>query len=296
VLTEDVVKLERIWPETFRRAVAALRHKGIDGTVAEDAVQEAAVRAIAHAVPFKDADDLLRWVQTVAWHVVLDRRKCDKHLVYDAPDAPSSEDTEVTVECRMRLARVGELLSSLTSAERAALAEHHVAGMDRREDTRWAVRRHRARAHLLAMLEGLGLLVAWLRRRATATRVGRRSVTVAIAVPLLAASVMVLVPHFRDAPSQLPAQTQPVRSAPLPSGAATESAGATTGSRAGESATVNEKPPASTPLPRVEIDIPPSAGGGSAWGRPKEPDDHFVCVDLIVVGHHCTDLPVRITD
>ena len=169
--------------------------------------------------------------------------------------------------------------------------------MDRTESVRWAVRRHRVRTRLLALLDGAAAVVPWLHPRVRPPR-SRGAVAVALAAPIVAVSLAMLMPNVRDAarpavvvpktspvpelsstsvllPSRLPAHD--VRGAPvlLP--------------RPSPSDRVRD-------LPGFQFDHSGPVGDGTIWGKPKDPDDHFVCVeDVVVVGDRCFDLPVKIT-
>ena len=46
------------------------------------------------------------------------------------------------------------------------------------------------------------------------------------------------------------------------------------------------------PKVRLPIELP---GGTSVGTRPKQPDDHILCIDSEYLGEHCLDLPIKIT-
>jgi hypothetical protein len=284
-----LTRFDAVWPDVFRRAVSALVHRGTRRAAAEDAVQEAGTRAVASDVPFADAEDLLRWIHTVAWRLVLDARKRDRRLVYEVPDEPSVEDVSRAVEQRLRLQHLRVLLGTLTPDERSALIEGAPAA-DRRTATRLAVRRHRLRSKLLAMLDGAAALVGLLRRFDAPHRARR---TTLVAAPLLIVMTALTTASLRhDSPTTAPA----IERIDLPSlgtqpQAAPSARGLTVSERAARSA------PASPPvnLPKVQVPYARPGGNGRVYGRPKQPDDHFVCLALNGVPPRCADLPVRIT-
>ena len=260
--------------------------------VAEDAVQEAGARAIAHDVPFVDADDLLRWIQTVAWRVVLDAQTRARRLVYEVPDSLSGEDVGRAVEDRIRLQRLRVLLGALTPEEHATLTEDGRTA-DRRTSVRLAVRRHRLRIKLLAMLDGAAVVLVFLRRLGRVER-SRRSVMVA-APALAAATVLMTASLMFDHGAAIPA-IEPVdtpaslsRREVTPVADAAQGRGVTAGVRG------SVPHPGAAPADLV-VRHPGPGGDGDATVRPKEPTDHFVCVDMHALPANCADLPIRITE
>jgi hypothetical protein len=288
VLTEESRVFDGIWPTVFTRGVKALQRRGVGQAAAEDAVQEAGARAIAQNVPFQDADDLLRWIHTVSWRVVLDARKRDQRLVYEVPEEGSGEDVGRAVEQRLRLQLLRVVLGGLTPDERAALTADG-RGTDRRTSTRLAVRRHRVRVKLIAMLDGAAALVALLRHAVSPPRT-RRVATVA-APALIAMSVLTTAsllvqqgtptPHIQNVDG---AATQARVSIPIAPPQVTSTRGRT--------ATDPAAPPR---LQRVRVDYERPDGDGQVTIRPKQPADHFVCLDLNQMPTRCADLPIRIT-
>src|SRR5437763_1185396 len=70
------------WGVVSDQVAHRLRQKGFDPSAADDALQEAAARALARRVAFADADDLARWVWTVAWRSAIDasrRHRLHRH-------------------------------------------------------------------------------------------------------------------------------------------------------------------------------------------------------------------------
>ncbi|HVV36803.1 MAG TPA: hypothetical protein VHC63_09400 [Acidimicrobiales bacterium] len=281
------------WPTVSARAIASLCRRGVARERAEDAVLEAITRAIARDVPYSDAEDLLRWVHIVAWRIVLDDRKRDRRLVYDTPDSVAPDDPSLAAELRLRVEKLGGLVSGLSLADYNALVAVPASGLDRRDATRLAVRRHRVRAKLLRMLEGAAAAAAWLRRRGR--RPSRGNVVAAATVPpALLLSLAVLLPHAMPLPE--PAASNPgtvaetIRiDAPSPP---------TTPAHALARVNTSRRSPAAPPgtgLPRVDLAHPGPFGDGHAWIRPKEPDDHLACAHLAVGGALCVEAPAQLT-
>jgi DNA-directed RNA polymerase specialized sigma24 family protein len=295
VITKKVASLEEIWPEVSRRAVTALRRRGVAPAAAEDAVQEAVARAIDRGIRFSDVEDLLPWIHTVAWRVVLDSRRRDDRLVYAVPDCESPENPARVVEARLQLQRLGELIADLSPADHDVLASRSDATLTRRESVRRAVRRHRVRAQLLALLDGVAVVLAWLHAHAT-PRNSRRAGVVALAPAVIVMSAMTLAPHWNDAPAGDPVTRSVTDVTTAVRAEATVAPAVAVPLRPVVSGTTSAGRPQPQDLPAVEVHHPGPGGGGTAWARPKEPDDHFVCLDVNAVGGRCVDLPVHITD
>ena len=181
----------------FEAVVVALRRRGIGLHAAEDATQEAGSRVLANGIRFVDADDLRRWVQTVAWRVAIDESR--RQARYDgggtAVDAASGQEVAAEVEHRLRLAATSKAWRTLSAADREAIIGEvdGVRPLTRKEAVRMNVRRHRARARLLAMIEGVAGVVTFPFRRA-------RKLTAAAAVAAALPITALVLPFVDDHP------------------------------------------------------------------------------------------------
>jgi hypothetical protein len=243
-------------------------------------------------VAYRDADDLLRWIQTVAWRVLLDAQKRDRRLVYEVPEAVSAEDVARSVEHRLRWDDLRALLDGLSADERAALTAQAQEG-DRRASTRLAVRRHRVRRKLIAMLDGAAafVLFVWRWRSGPPTRraaaVGSSALVVAAAVITASMSVA-----RSDRPPALERVAIPASVEPNPRGAPAHVAATRKAGGVGRPESTSTTAPA---LPRLGVTHPAPGGTGELWGRPKEAHDHLICLAPAHTASRCADLPIRLT-
>lgn len=164
--------LEAVWGSVEPRLRASLRAAGVAAADLDDLVQEVALRVLAHDVPFTSAEDLLRWCRLVGRRLAVDahRRTIRSTLVDQVPDVAGTIDVEAAALARVRADRVLTALHHLDPNDRAAIIDLRSPDGDRREQVRLAVRRHRARARLTALVDGVAALLGWLvlrRRRPT---------------------------------------------------------------------------------------------------------------------------------
>jgi RNA polymerase sigma-70 factor (ECF subfamily) len=294
VLTFDVLKFEAVWPSVARRLEAMLRRRGVDPCTAEDAVQETAARALVTEVPFDGADSLLRWSNTVAWRVVLEGRRRQRLVVAEIPDRPADVDIVAEVEARDRVRALLAAFPQLSPQDQLALTRMSSVGVSRTEAVREAVRRHRARARLAALMESVvGVLVAIWRcvRRLRTSRLG----VTAVVVPALLVALSFDIRSHRGGPSDGPTSFAPERGAP---DLRHPVVGTAPRPRSRSDSIGHTPTPASIARrvdPPVGIAVPTPVGPAELWGRPKEADDPLGCIDAIVIGSRCIDLPVHIT-
>lgn len=165
----SVDQFEQLWPTAHERLLKTLCGSGFDPATAEDAIAEAAARALARGLPFADLDDFCRWGFTVARNVARDlTRDSARFVVLDAlPERADSYDLAGHVEMRERWQDTARALRSLSVGDKAAILDT-ISGTDeefsRREAVKHAVRRHRARLRLRAALGQVGAFVGWVRR------------------------------------------------------------------------------------------------------------------------------------
>src|SRR4051794_33422539 len=157
------------WPVVAGRLLAFLHSRGVRRAVAEDIVQDVAARLLTADPRFSSADDLFPWAVTAARNLAVDAWRAEARLhavaeVGDGHDRPAVNDVSSVVEHRPTLQRVGLAMARLSTAEREAI----ISGLaiqrpaDPQETNRLAVRRHRARARLLAMVDGAAAFIGGL--------------------------------------------------------------------------------------------------------------------------------------
>lgn len=148
------------WSETAERLARFVQRLGASAHTAEDIVQEVAVRLLRSAPVLADADDVARWCNVVARRLYIDHVRLQARAPMAQPfptDAPDRQDVEAAVEGRVALSRVGKAMSRLSEPDRMALLsalqdEPTGEPQTRKEATRLAVQRHRARQRLQAAM------------------------------------------------------------------------------------------------------------------------------------------------
>jgi DNA-directed RNA polymerase specialized sigma24 family protein len=197
VITADA--LAAVWPEVSLRLTRLLGSRGAARDVTDDIVQEVAARVLSRGIVFDDAADLMRWTVPVALNLLVDHARATKRVsVGQAVDSTVPDIADVVVD-RDRLGRVLGAVAQLSDGDRAALVASGLPAADRRESVRHAVRRHRARRRLLAIVDGAAGIAAWLGLRLRRTRGGALTASVALALPV---GMFVGLPgHVRPAPA-----------------------------------------------------------------------------------------------
>lgn len=169
--TLDSAALERFWPEARERLLRALAALGIDEATAEDAVSEAATRALSRRLVVDDVDHFCRWAFVVARNVALDgNRRANRVVLLDSfPEQVDEYDLADHVLVRDRWRATADAITRLSATDRAALLGQldEEPPATRKEAVRQAVRRHRARARLR---EAMGRLGGWLGWRRLSSR------------------------------------------------------------------------------------------------------------------------------
>ena len=300
--------MEDVWPAVACRLTGMLRHRGIDPATAEDLAQETALRALRAGVDFENADDLFRWAAVVGWRLAIDARRRQARIdPVPVPDRQSPTNVALVVEQRSTLEAVGAGLRSLSPLDRhAILSPSGGARLSRQESVRLKVRRHRARARLQALVEGLAGIGTWLAERRRATLLPRTTLTAALVTPTLGVA-LVLLPNldrrppagqvvgtreFRAPPPASP-PTVVVASGPsVPAAAAMPIAPAPPAlSRPGHSQAERPNVPTAA-LPATHVAVArPDGGRSSVGGRPNEPNEELVC--LTVTRELCVEQPVE---
>ncbi|HEU0131652.1 MAG TPA: sigma-70 family RNA polymerase sigma factor, partial [Mycobacteriales bacterium] len=159
-------RFEEVWPEVSARLLRLLAGRGVEPGSREDIVQEVAVRALAHRVPFVDAPDLYRWAATAARNLHVDAVRSGGRTTGDEALAsvPDPADVAHAAERRVALGHVWHALAGMRPADREAILDG--LGEERYARSSQAlVRRHRARASLRRAVAGLMTTVAAVRLR-----------------------------------------------------------------------------------------------------------------------------------
>ncbi|HVF75519.1 MAG TPA: hypothetical protein VM938_10760 [Acidimicrobiales bacterium] len=250
------VLLEDFWPVARDRLVGALRAKGIDAETAEEAVAEAATRALSRGLVVTDVDDFCRWAYIVARNVAMDAKRASTRVLpvgVVPAERPDRYDLGRHVEARQRWRETAAAMRSLSLTDRAALLstlDDPVTTVSRRESVKEAVRRHRARTRLH---QALGQAGAFLGRRFWPHWPWRFTSSSdsfgALVVPLLAATVAWLTPE--------------AGTGQLPSAPPSVDVAAPSKSEASATAAPARGASSRTPAPGASIT---STGGGNATG------------------------------
>jgi hypothetical protein len=187
-----------VWPEVSRALVRFLCRRGASDAQAQDIAQDVALKVLTRHIPFTSSQDLLRWCYPVARNALVDAQRASARFVAvpdeDAAfDVPDMFDTHRVVESRLRLQDVLVGIRQLSSADQEALApllddDGPADPTCRRESTRLAVRRHRARARLTALVGPVAAVFGWV-LGARPARTSARFAPAAVAVSLSLASV-----------------------------------------------------------------------------------------------------------
>jgi hypothetical protein len=158
------VDFDAAWPRARHGAAAALAARGVQPADADDLLQDVAIRALRQTDRFESDEHFGRWCRRVALNLHVDGVRRRRRLSpLPPPDAPSSEDTAIAVERRIALRRLAAGVAELSVEERRLLFEPARAA-SRQEAVRLAVRRHRLRARLAALVDGMAAGVAFVRR------------------------------------------------------------------------------------------------------------------------------------
>jgi DNA-directed RNA polymerase specialized sigma24 family protein len=160
------------WPQTAGHLRRFLTRLGANSHTADDLVQEVAVRLIRSAPPVADDEELLRWCYVVVRRLYVDHLRGHARLLPAEQlgrDFADAQDVHRVVEGRLMVARVGRALRELSEADRETLLrtlrdDDTAPPASRRDSTRLAVQRHRARNRLDALLAGsLSIMLGFVR-------------------------------------------------------------------------------------------------------------------------------------
>jgi hypothetical protein len=272
-----------VWPDVSRRLQQALRARGLDQATVDDVIQETAARALARGVQFADADELFGWALVVARNYATDLQRRSRFIAdHEVPDRASPLDLETLVEHRSRVRALRTAFSALRPGEQQALQTPIAAS------NREAVRRHRARTHLRAILETLVAWLAWVLGRRPRTRA---TAAAAVAAPAVALIVAVTLQHHATS-GVPPAMSAPTSTAGFADASVSVPAPAPVASGAQQGAATGSGTPAPARPPYLRVAVPgPDHRPVGGELRPKQPGDHDSCLDTVVAGYQCLDLP-----
>ena len=288
VITEES-RFSEAWPVVAAEVVAWLRRKGVETEAAEDAVQEAGLRALVRQVRYEDPDDLRRWVRTVSWRIAVDGwrkdSRCDPVADVVELGAPPDEVVSSRLELEAALAAFGRL----SSDERRAIVEP-TEGLDRQARVRDAVRRHRARLRLVALMEGAAAVLAFAFRRGR-TAAGATTVAFAATVAFVlypsAGGPVPTTPSIRGAIPEFHVAERPATAATVvadpPAGIVardgrTSGSGGARSAEGGRAVDAPEDAMLAGDLPWVDDST------HETWLDRKTPDEPILCARVVPVG------------
>src|SRR3954471_7260583 len=148
----DVVDLGAAWPSVRARLSAVLRGRGVQAADVDDIAQDVAIRALRAGKHFESEEPLVAWCCRVGINLHVDSTRRQRRLTGELPDAAADSDTATTVERRLALEVLAGGIAELSEDEQRLLFELEPTE-SRREAVRLAVRRHRLRSRLAALVE-----------------------------------------------------------------------------------------------------------------------------------------------
>lgn len=201
--------LGAMWPEVRTRLHRSLRRTGAGADAVEEALAETATRALSRRLPVASPDDFCRWAFVVARNLLVEATRSGERVVSvpEFPERDDGYDVGEHVASRQHLQATVHAFVGLSDADqeaiRSAIAPSFASGRGVLEATREAVRRHRARARLRAVVGAPAAL--WIRMRPLpwpTSPAGRMAAAGALTAPLL----LVTTTMFLFPPSGEPAR------------------------------------------------------------------------------------------
>jgi hypothetical protein len=171
-----------------------MRGRGVQTADIDDILQEVAIRALRDQGRFTSTEHMVRWCCRVAINLHIDvTRRGRKVSPEPLQEAATHQNVAEAVESRLALDAVFAQMAGLSPEDRRLLL-YPTQADSRKEAVRLAVRRHRLRARLAALLEGTLAGLAVLRRALRNESVPSR--VALVAVPVVAVLVAIpLVSH-----------------------------------------------------------------------------------------------------
>jgi len=290
----DSIDVAAVWASARPRVAATLARRGAQPADADDVVQEVAVRALARDRQFRSEEHFVRWCCRVAINLRIDAVRQDRRLGPPlAADAPGVHDTARDAEHRMALDRLATIIAELSPDDRRLLFDTTPAD-SRREAVRLAVRRHRLRARLASMVEGLAAAFGAIRR--LPRNMSTPAKLAVAAMPIVVAGLAIAPLLAPQAAAPAAGADGPSRSVPLIFGVertrapaatlASSSARATRGTGVVHTGAA-AAPPAAPVHTIVRLNTP---GPPVVVAHGSRPEDHITVCTLGVV-HVCVDRP-----
>ena len=256
-----------------------LRSRGVQDADVDDVIQEVAIRALATPRSFDSEEHLVAWCCRVGINLHIDSTRRQRRLSGPpSPEAAANDDTAATAERRVALEVLTKGIAELSDEERRLLFELEPA-LSRREAVRLAVRRHRLRARLATLVEGMAAGVPIVRGLVRLRRSLSAPAKLSLAAAPLVAAGLLLGPLATGGGPREAQDVSPVVEVPvLTAGraAAERPGGAPNGQRATPaSAPARPLARASSTAPAavrtVVLDVAPAGVPVQAW-RDKGPN------------------------
>lgn len=264
--------LGAMWPEVRTRLQRSLRRTGAGADAVDEALAEAATRALSRRLPVASPDDFCRWAFVVARNLLVEATRSGQRLVSvpELPERGDGFDVGEHVASRQQLRATVRAFVGLSDADqeaiRSAIAPSPVPGRGVLEATRMAVRRHRARARLRAVVGAPAAL--WIRARPLpwpSTPAGRVVAAGSLTAPLLFVTTALILfpPSGEPARAGAPARLSAPIETPLPPPAADRDLAPPSGSTVVHRATVATTASSPGPTPAAPA---PTARQGAKGG------------------------------
>ena len=293
------VAFEQSWPLAKTSVERLLRAHQVPEADRDDIVQEVAARAFVRQDQFTSPTHLTRWSCRVAANLRVDQvRRGSKMADEPVPDWSDTTETARLVEGRLALEHVLSAATELSDADRLALFGEREEAADRREAVKLAVRRHRARARLAAMVEGMIAAFAVL-NRAVLRRGETPGVREAVAMGSVAlvAVAIPIVGTLAGAPEEMPVRQTIGGASATHHVPSTDRAVSTTLplTPAGDGPEASDRPEATAASAgeriRPVIVVRPTPAYGAEVGDVERSNPKTLCVRDVTPAEQCVDRP-----
>lgn len=219
---------EQAWPVVARRLRAVLRARKVPQSDWDDYLQEVAARMITARLAFDRPEEVVPWATTVVRRLHLDHvRRAERLRRIEgrmATTARRTPDVASSVIAKLDLDRVAKEVGTWSAFDRDALLVGEGEGANHTRGSGASyVRRHRLRASLLRVIDGMGAAVAGV-RRFHVRRAGEAHQLASIVASPVALACAALVLPFVMGPDA-PATSRPAPAAALATAASDRAAG-----------------------------------------------------------------------